>query len=65
MSEFDLDQFIDGEVDGLRAKHEATLRPKLETEIGRVAKEQNARERIRRNEGPKLAIRDGQTIWTP
>lgn len=63
--EFDLDGFIDSEVDGLRAKHDSSQKPKLQTELARVSREQNARERIARNEGPKLPIRDGKTIWTP
>ena len=65
MGEFDLDGFIDSEVDTLRQKHVPAVRPRLESEIARVSREQNARELIQRRTGPKLAIREEAKLWVP
>lgn len=62
---FDLDGYIDGEVDTLRRKHVGVPKPKLEVEIARVSREQNARELIQRRSGPKLAIREEAKLWVP
>lgn len=65
MNDFDLDEFIGSEVDSLRVKHQPTKKPRLETHVARVSHEQNARERIQRNVGPKLAIREEARLWIP
>lgn len=65
VSEFDLDGFIGDEVETIRAKHEKARTPYLVSHIARVSREQNARERIQRNIGPKLAIREAAKLWVP